>query len=242
MGVLTTGAKMKLGKNLSMFTVNRATGFRTSLMLLGLLCSSFADAFENCCSSHKKSFRNSVSLNRRFRRLSTPSFNFYAKGNDSKQQENHKEATPTNDAAVMSENNMTTTTESDNNLVNIRFDGGNRNSNNNSNPKTTKSLTLEELDRKEREKSRRTMQTLLLPNTIGAALNAALYAFVIIGILLEVCGYGYVLQDNGWIRVDTLEKRDFQLELRRSSRLEQQKQLQPGRPLPEDLNSVVEFP
>ena len=77
-------------------------------------------------------------------------------------------------------------------------------------------ITGIELARLEEEASRKIFQSLLLPQRIGEALNAAAVSFVVCGVVLNVFGYGYVVQDNHMITIDTLENREFQIEVRKS--------------------------
>ena len=77
-------------------------------------------------------------------------------------------------------------------------------------------MTLAELAQFEEESSRRLFQRLLLPQRIGATITFVAQLFVLIGITLNVFGYGYVRNDTThWIEIDTLEHRQFQLELRK---------------------------
>jgi hypothetical protein len=77
-------------------------------------------------------------------------------------------------------------------------------------------ISLAELSRREEESSRKVMQRLTLPSRIGEAMNSAAWLFVVCGVLLNINGYGYVVKDNHMITIDTLENRQFQLEIRKS--------------------------
>jgi hypothetical protein len=79
------------------------------------------------------------------------------------------------------------------------------------------SMTLAELAQCEEESSRRLFRRLLLPQRIGATITFVAQVFVLVGITLNIFGYGYVRSDTMpyWIGIDTLEHRQFQLELRK---------------------------
>jgi hypothetical protein len=70
----------------------------------------------------------------------------------------------------------------------------------------------------EEESSRKVFQRLDLPRRIGEAINSVAVLFVVCGLLLNVCGYSYVLKDNYMLTIDTLENRQFQRELRKSTK------------------------
>ena len=70
----------------------------------------------------------------------------------------------------------------------------------------------------EEESSRKVFQRLDLPRRIGEAVNSVAVLFVVCGLLLNVCGYSYVLKDNYMLTIDTLENRQFQRELRKSTK------------------------
>lgn len=78
----------------------------------------------------------------------------------------------------------------------------------------------EELDEPmtEEESSRKVFQRLDLPRRIGEAINSVAVLFVVCGLLLNVCGYSYVVKDNYMLTIDTLENRQFQRELRKSTK------------------------
>ena len=102
-------------------------------------------------------------------------------------------------------------------------------------------ITLAELAQLEETASRQIMQRLLLPNRIGGAITFVAQLFVVVGIFLNVNGYGYVIRDYNygadtsiissedggssnrhnhivhWIGIDTLENRQFQMELRKKN-------------------------
>jgi hypothetical protein len=79
-----------------------------------------------------------------------------------------------------------------------------------------KPMTPAEISAMEAESSRKVSGRLELPGRIGEAVSAAAYLFVACGLLLNFFGYAYVLQDNHTIRIDTLENRQFQVELIKS--------------------------
>jgi hypothetical protein len=68
----------------------------------------------------------------------------------------------------------------------------------------------------EEESSRKVFQRLDLPRRIGEAINSVAVLFVVCGLLLNVCGYSYVVKDNYMLTIDTLENRQFQREMRKS--------------------------
>jgi hypothetical protein len=70
----------------------------------------------------------------------------------------------------------------------------------------------------EEESSRKVFQRLDLPRRIGEAINSVAVLFVVCGLLLNVCGYSYVVKDNYMLTIDTLENRQFQRELRKSTK------------------------
>jgi len=57
----------------------------------------------------------------------------------------------------------------------------------------------------------------------------ATIAFIVVGFILNLNGYGYVFKNNS-ISIDTLESRDFQIELSRSAKQGNAKQIIPERP------------
>lgn len=92
--------------------------------------------------------------------------------------------------------------------------------------------TLSPFDiRKENETSKQLFQRLLIFDNINKAFTVLLYSFVILGIGLNVFGYGIIpFPGNGKLfEVGTLEQRKFQLETLRSMKqqeqIQQQKQL-----------------
>lgn len=82
--------------------------------------------------------------------------------------------------------------------------------------KPTEPMTLVEFAEKERQASRRLTNKLLLPERIGKAANATLYAFVILGFLLNLFGYAYVRNPDGSLTIGTMETRRFQEEINRT--------------------------
>jgi hypothetical protein len=83
--------------------------------------------------------------------------------------------------------------------------------------KKRKSYTSQELYEKEIKASKKTMDNLLLPRRINNAITATLYAFVIIGVVLNLFGYDYYVKDGEFV-IDTLDKRRFENEIRRVMR------------------------
>mmetsp|Transcript_8578 Transcript_8578/g.14266 ORF Transcript_8578/g.14266 Transcript_8578/m.14266 type:complete len:167 (-) Transcript_8578:206-706(-) len=79
-------------------------------------------------------------------------------------------------------------------------------------------MTLAEIARIEEEASRKVMNRLLLPNRIGEAVTSMAWFFVGSAVLLQGFGYGYVINDNHMISIDTLENREFQVTMRKSMR------------------------
>ena len=83
-------------------------------------------------------------------------------------------------------------------------------------PRNDTSISLAELARLEEESSRKLFQRLLLPQRIGATVTFVLQVFVLVGITLNIFGYAYVRNETtNWIEIDTLEHRQFQMELRK---------------------------
>jgi hypothetical protein len=75
-------------------------------------------------------------------------------------------------------------------------------------------MTLQELSFREEKASRELLGRLLLPSRIVQAWTGMVQIFVVIGILLNAFGYGYIRTEHG-IGIDTLEHRQFQIELYR---------------------------
>ena len=59
------------------------------------------------------------------------------------------------------------------------------------------------------------MNNLLLPTRLNNAVTAALYALVLLGVVLNIFGYDYYMKDGHFVS-DTLENRQFENEVRRS--------------------------
>lgn len=76
-------------------------------------------------------------------------------------------------------------------------------------------MTLFEYSQREEKSDRNVMNRLLLPDRIGRAVNVAAYVFILLGFLLNVLGYGYVM-DKGSVRIDTMDAVKFQREVNRS--------------------------
>eukprot|EP00980_Cylindrotheca_fusiformis_P028657 scaffold22634_cov123-Cylindrotheca_fusiformis.AAC.4 len=79
-------------------------------------------------------------------------------------------------------------------------------------------ISLYELSRREEEASKRVRDKLLFPYRLGRAFNALLWTFVVVGVLLNVFGYGYIRGDNGMLSIGTLEERNFQIEVNKSAK------------------------
>ena len=79
-------------------------------------------------------------------------------------------------------------------------------------------MTLYELAELEAKASKRINDRLMLPYRIGRAINAAIWSFVILGFALNFFGYGYVKGENGMIAIGTLEERNFQIEVNKSTK------------------------
>jgi hypothetical protein len=69
-------------------------------------------------------------------------------------------------------------------------------------------MTRAEISASEEESSKKVFDRLALPGRIGEAVQSAAYLFVACGLLLNVFGYSYVIQDKH-ITIDTLEHRNF---------------------------------
>lgn len=79
-------------------------------------------------------------------------------------------------------------------------------------------LTLYELSLLEERAAKRIDDKLMFPFRMGRAINGALWTFVLIGIALNIFGYGYIRGENGMITIGTLEERNFQIEVNKSAR------------------------
>lgn len=82
--------------------------------------------------------------------------------------------------------------------------------------KSTEPMSLVEYAQKEREAAQKLSNRLLLPDRIGKAVNATLYAFVILGFLLNLFGFAYVRKPDGSLSIGTMETRKFQEEINRT--------------------------
>eukprot|EP00978_Attheya_sp_CCMP212_P007362 scaffold17121_cov60-Attheya_sp.AAC.1 len=80
-------------------------------------------------------------------------------------------------------------------------------------------LTWEELSadpkmsQKEQEAANKLAFKFSFPDRIGKAFNAFAVIFLVLGFILNQFGYAYVRNSNGWIGIDTLDRRDFQIEM-----------------------------
>lgn len=86
-------------------------------------------------------------------------------------------------------------------------------------------MSLADLSRLEEEASRKNLERLLLPDRIGQAVTKVAWLFVLSGFVLNIFGYGYVVQANHLIKIDTLENRQFQMEVRKSIREDARQQM-----------------
>jgi hypothetical protein len=80
-------------------------------------------------------------------------------------------------------------------------------------------ITREERSRREEEAEASTqiMDSLQFPQRVGSAITGAAIAFLVIEITLNQFGYGLYRPDTGgMLTVDTLERRNFQVETRKS--------------------------
>lgn len=96
----------------------------------------------------------------------------------------------------------------------------NNNNNNDDDNMKEPSLTLAELAQMEENASRKNLEQLLLPNRISEAVTKLAWLFVLSGFALNAFGYGYVVKSDvpfyQRIQIDTLENRQFQMEVRKS--------------------------
>lgn len=81
----------------------------------------------------------------------------------------------------------------------------------------TQPMTLFEYAEKERRAARDLNNRLLLPDRIGKAVNTTLYAFVILGIILNIFGFAFVRKSDGSLTIDTIAARRFQNEISRTT-------------------------
>jgi len=85
-------------------------------------------------------------------------------------------------------------------------------------------LTYDELSRdpnlliQSEKASDNILNTLTLPNRIGDAITTMGYLFVGVGLLLNINGYGYVVNSEGRITIDTLDNRAFQMEINKGNK------------------------
>ena len=77
-------------------------------------------------------------------------------------------------------------------------------------------MTLVEYAEKEREAAQKLSNRLLLPDRIGKAVNTTLYAFVLLGFLLNLFGFAYIRKPDGSLTIGTMEARKFQEEINRT--------------------------
>ena len=70
-------------------------------------------------------------------------------------------------------------------------------------------------DQKEEESSKKVIQNLTAGRGLGTIVTAAGWAFVLIGFVLNMFGYDYVVRD-GRVTIDTVEARQFQMEVNRA--------------------------
>lgn len=76
-------------------------------------------------------------------------------------------------------------------------------------------LTYEELQqnpelwREQQNQSKRFYNNIMIPYNLSKAISSLFWCFVALGFLLNSFGYGYVRGNDGFIKIDTLENRDF---------------------------------
>eukprot|EP00956_Cyclotella_meneghiniana_P008059 scaffold10745_cov25-Cyclotella_meneghiniana.AAC.3 len=75
-----------------------------------------------------------------------------------------------------------------------------------------------ELSQLERNAATQRRNSMLLPQRISKAAGVLAWGFVIVGFILNTLGYAYIADPSGGIGIGTLNERDFQRELVRSSR------------------------
>jgi hypothetical protein len=96
-------------------------------------------------------------------------------------------------------------------------------------PALSKPISLFELDLMEQRASKKVMDSLLLPQRLGEVVTFFGWGFLFSFFVLEAFGYTYLPNPNGQgLTIGTLESRDFQMEIRKSSikEVKQQRQAQ----------------
>mmetsp|Transcript_7206 Transcript_7206/g.8214 ORF Transcript_7206/g.8214 Transcript_7206/m.8214 type:complete len:219 (-) Transcript_7206:88-744(-) len=94
----------------------------------------------------------------------------------------------------------------------------------NKNDEDNSLLTYDELSRdpnllmQSERASDNILNTLTLPNRIGDAITTTGWVFVGVGLLLNINGYGYVVNSEGRITIDTLDNRAFQMEINKGNK------------------------
>ncbi|CAJ1940030.1 unnamed protein product [Cylindrotheca closterium] len=84
--------------------------------------------------------------------------------------------------------------------------------------KRSEPITLFELAEMEARASKRINDRLLLPYRLGEALTNVAWFVVILSVFLNAFGYAYIRGDYGIITIGTIEERNFQIEMRKSSK------------------------
>jgi hypothetical protein len=72
---------------------------------------------------------------------------------------------------------------------------------------------------KEEESSKKVFNNLTAGNGLGTVVTGAGWAFVVIGFILNMFGYDYVVRD-GRVTIDTVEARQFQMEVNKSMKVQ----------------------
>jgi hypothetical protein len=70
-------------------------------------------------------------------------------------------------------------------------------------------------DEKEEESSKKVFDNLMAGRGVGTIVTGAGWTFVVIGFILQMFGYDYVVRD-GRVTIDTVEARQFQMEVNKS--------------------------
>jgi hypothetical protein len=72
---------------------------------------------------------------------------------------------------------------------------------------------------KEEESSKKVFNNLTAGNGLGTIVTGAGWTFVVIGFILNMFGYDYVVRD-GRVTIDTVEARQFQMEVNKSMKVQ----------------------
>jgi len=84
--------------------------------------------------------------------------------------------------------------------------------------KYSEPIPLYELAEMEARASKRINDRLMLPYRIGEVLTNTAWFVVLLGVVLNGFGYAYIRGANGFITIGTLEERNFQIEMNKSTR------------------------